>query len=142
MNSGTQTWGSSANSTAWPSGGLRTALEALTLPLRPGDVKLHIDLNPVPCLHIVGDLNRRTAVTVKQAVRDAVSRPGGRWRIDLSRVARWDAEGLATLVHALDLSELNGRELQLVAPPPGLRAIIERAQLHRLFWIVDETSDV
>jgi ABC-type transporter Mla MlaB component len=141
MNSGTQTWNPASTRDAhWPAGGgFRHALEALLKPLRPDDVKLRVEPSPVPRLRIEGALTRHTAAAVKQAAREMVGRPAGLWQIDLSRITRWDAEGLATLVHALDLSEINGSELQLVAPPVGLRDVLEKAQLHRLFWIVDES---
>lgn len=141
MNSGTQTLNASATGTAWPSGALRAGLGRLFSPWRSNALKLSIEAVPIPCLSLEGELTRHTAPGVKQAVREVIARPAGRWQINLGGITRWDAEGLATLVYALDLSELNGRELQLVAPPAPLRGIIERAQLHRLFWIVDESQD-
>lgn len=90
------------------------------------------------CLRIVGGLDKRIARAVKDQARSFVSQPGA-WSIDLSGVDTWDAEGLASLVYALDVSEMNGCDFTLVAPCPGLRAMMQRAQLHHLFNI--QTGD-
>jgi anti-anti-sigma factor len=87
------------------------------------------------CLHVVGALDKRLAKVVKAKAREHVSQPAGPWTIDLAGVTRWDSEGLAALVYALDVSELNGHQLTLLSPSAPLRLTLERAQLHHLFTI-------
>lgn len=140
MNIGTRTLNPTRKTTTWPSLNLRGALMNLIRPVRSefAQTKLRLESTPLLRLHIEGDLNRHTALAFKKIVQDVLTRPAKRWQIDLSQIRRWDADGVALLVHALDVSEMNGRELQLLTPPQPLRAIIEKAQLHRIFWITDE----
>lgn len=88
------------------------------------------------CLHVVGALDKRVAKAMKAKARELASQePAGPWTIDLAGVTAWDSEGLAALVYALDVSELNGHQLTLLSPSAKLRHTLERAQLHHLFSI-------
>ncbi|MEB3197580.1 MAG: STAS domain-containing protein [Candidatus Sericytochromatia bacterium] len=92
---------------------------------------------PLPGLRLSGPLDRKLAEALKAAARELTAQRVSQWQLDLAAVTRWDAEGVAALVHALDLAELNGQGLVLVSPPPALRRVFEQAQLHRLFAIVE-----
>lgn len=97
--------------------------------------RLVAELDGARRLRVVGPLDKRVARALKAQAREFVSLSAGPWTIDLAKVSAWDGDGLASLVYALDLSELNGHVLTLAAPNPVLRATLERAQLHHLFPI-------
>lgn len=86
-------------------------------------------------VRVFGALDKRLAPEIKALARRYAIKDTGGWEIDLSQVQRWDSEGLAALVYALDLSEIAGVALTLLDPAPALRQTLEKAQLHRLFAI-------
>lgn len=88
------------------------------------------------CLSLVGALDKRIAREIKAQARSFAEQESAGWAIDLSGVTAWDSEGLASLVYALDVSELANKPLSLLNPSSALRQTLERAQLHRLFTIV------
>jgi anti-anti-sigma factor len=91
------------------------------------------------CLTLVGALDKRIAKEVKAQAQAFAAQEGAGWAIDLSGVTSWDSEGLAALVHALDVSELAHKQLTVLNPTAALRQTLEKAQLHRLFNI--DTTD-
>jgi len=86
-------------------------------------------------LRLVGALDKRIARELKAQAKATAEAEGSHWVIDLSQVDAWDSEGLAALVYALDVSELQGKHLTLLEPSNRLRHTIERSQLHHLFNI-------
>lgn len=86
-------------------------------------------------IRVVGALDKRIAKELKGQAKAMAEGEGGSWCLDLSGVQTWDSEGLSALVYALDVSELNGKQLALLEPSPALRQTLERAQLHHLFQI-------
>ena len=142
MNSGIRSWQTWAHEGAMSPGG--TWLESMRMAfsqLVADPVKrLVADTEGTRCLTVNGSLDKRVARAVKEHARTFVSAPAP-WSIDLAGVDAWDAEGLASLVYALDVSEMNGCEFALVDPCPGLRATMQRAQLHHLFTIVRRDAE-
>lgn len=128
-------WSEAGRSVAWPLTweSLRTWLH------RPAGV-VALEPGRIPCLRVTGRLDGRLGGTLKAQAEAISARGGRRWQIDLSGVRSWNAEGLAALVNALDLSERAGCELALRAPAPAIRRVLERAQLHRMFTITDEPN--
>lgn len=86
-------------------------------------------------LRLVGALDKRIARELKAQAKATAEAEGTHWVIDLSQVDAWDSEGLAALVYALDVSELQGKHLTLLEPSSRLRHTLERSQLHHLFNI-------
>lgn len=134
MESGARSWGldASLGNAGSLIDGMRNALGQL---VGPREQRLETDLEGVRALRIVGPLDHRLARGVKAKAREFVSQPAGPWIIDLAAVDAWDSDGLASLVYALDVSELNGHTLTLVDPCAELRFTLEKAQLHHLFAI-------
>lgn len=89
----------------------------------------------VPCLRVMGALDRRLAPELKRQAQAFAALEAAGWSLDLSAVGAWDSDGIASLVYALDVSDLNGKTLTLLNPAPALRHTLERAQLHHLFLI-------
>lgn len=140
MESGARSWGLDATRGHASSllDGMRNALGQL---VGHREQRLEADLEGARTLRIVGALDKNLARGVKAKARAFVSQPAGAWTIDLAEVATWDSEGLASLVYALDVSELNGHSLTLVDPCPDLRFTLEKAQLHHLFQIVQRDAE-
>lgn len=91
-------------------------------------------------LRLVGPLDGRVARELKAQARTFAEGEGGGWIVDLAGVSRWDAEGLAALVYALDVTEMAGKQLTLVNPGRALRETLELANLHRMFLIDDRDA--
>ena len=121
--------------TAEQAGSLLDGMKAAFASLLGAQAELVVESEGARCLHVVGALDRKVAKAVKAKAREMVSQPAGPWTIDLAGVTRWDSDGLAALVYALDVSELNGHQLTLLNPSAKLRFTLERAQLHHLFTI-------
>ena len=138
MDSGARSWG--LDGTLGQAGslfdGVRHAFGQL---VGTREQRLDVEVEGVRTLRIVGALDHRIARAVKAKAREFASMPAGPWIIDLDGVDAWDGDGLAALVYALDVSELNGHALTLVDPCNELRFTLEKAQLHHLFAI--ETRD-
>jgi anti-anti-sigma factor len=134
MNIGARSWGldSSLGQGGSLLDGMRNALGQL---VGHKEQRLEADLDGARCLKVFGALDKGLARAVKARAREFVSQPQGAWTIDLHEVTSWDSEGLASLVYALDVSELNGHALTLVDPCEALRFTLEKAQLHHLFAI-------
>lgn len=86
-------------------------------------------------LKVTGALDKRIARALKGQAKAMAEAEGSNWSLDLSGVESWDSEGLSALVYALDISEVNGKQLTLLEPSGALRRTLERAQLHHLFQI-------
>lgn len=134
MDSSARQWSDSpalGAATGWE--GVKRALSTLTTPARRA-------LSPdteraVPCLQVLGTLDKRLAPELKRQAQAFAALETTAWTIDLSAVANWDSDGLAALVYALDISDLNNKQLTLLNPSAALRHTLERAQLHHLFLI-------
>lgn len=140
MESGARSWGLDT-----PSGqpgslldGMKNALGQL---VGQREQRLEADLEGARTLRVVGALDKGLARGVKAKAREFASQPAGAWSIDLVAVDAWDSEGIAALVYALDVSELNGHSLTLLDPCPDLRFTLEKAQLHHLFAIVERDHE-
>ncbi len=138
MESGARSWGldASLGNASSLFDGMRNALGQL---IGAREQRLEAEFDGARTLRIVGALDHRLARAVKAKAREFASQPAGLWTIDLAAVDLWDSDGLAALVYALDVSELNGHSLTLVDPCAELRFTLEKAQLHHLFAI--ETRD-
>lgn len=95
---------------------------------------------PHHVLRLLGALDGRVAGEIKARARAFGEGEGAVWSVDLAGVTSWDAEGLAALVYALDVSELAGKQLTLVNPSRALRHTLELANLHRMFAIDDRDA--
>lgn len=95
---------------------------------------------PHRVLRLLGALDSRVAKELKAQARAFAEGDGVSWSLDLAGVSSWDAEGLAALVYALDVSELHGKQLTLVNPNTALRHTLELANLHRMFSIDDRNA--
>lgn len=108
----------------------------LSAHLEQGRRGVEADAEGARVLRVMGPLDRRLAPQVKAQARLFTSGDATSWSIDLSAVTSWDGDGLAALVHALDLSDIAGKTLYLLDPNPRLRDTLERSQLHHLFPIL------
>lgn len=142
MNSGARSWGmeNTMGQTGSLLEGVRAALGGLAGGREQTNTGLQRASSGTRCLQLVGVLDRHMARKIKQQAHALMNAPeaaaGAGWGIDLSEVSRWDSEGLAALVHVLDVSDRNGQPLTLFDPNPALRHTLEQAQLHHLFTIV------
>ena len=99
----------------------------------------HVEADPQGerVLKLYGTLDARLGREVKARAAHFTTGEARPWAIDLAGVTAWDGNGLAALVHALDVSERGGIALRLINPSARLKLTFERAQLHHLFAIAD-----
>jgi anti-sigma B factor antagonist len=90
------------------------------------------------CIWLAGELDLGTVIQLKQAV-DAYARSGQTMIIDLRDVDFIDSMGLAALVRARHRAVARGGRLELVSPPPNVRAVFALTRLDGIFtWAGEE----
>jgi len=85
---------------------------------------------------VCGEIDLYTAPLLSGALADAVA-CGGRTVVDMSGVEFCDSTGLGVLLSALKQARGNGGELELAAPQPAVRRILEITGLDEVFTVHD-----
>lgn len=105
--------------------------------------KLQIDVRDEPVGRVVaasGDVDLDTSPRLAEAIRGAL-RSAKSVVVDLSGVGYMDSSGVATLVQGFKLAGRHGVDFRLRDPAPRVIAVLELAELHRLFTIERTGSD-
>lgn len=82
------------------------------------------------------DSSPRLAAAIREALRGAKT-----VIVDLSGVGYMDSSGVATLVQGFKMAGREGADFRLRDPAPRVTAVLELAELHRLFTIEHSGSD-
>lgn len=88
---------------------------------------------------VCGEIDLYTAPLLRGELADAVV-AGGRTVVDMSRVEFCDSTGLGVLLSALKQARGNGGELELAAPQPAVRRILQITGLDEVFTIHDSAD--
>ena len=87
-----------------------------------------------------GDLDSRSAWTVKEQIKTAIESGKSRRPINLEGVHYMDSAGLGTLVSALKVSKEHGGNIYLAGLTDQVRMVIELTRLNRVFVIFDSSD--
>lgn len=85
-------------------------------------------------VHVAGEVDLETSPRLWQQLQSA-SQAGVGIRVDLSDVDYIDSSGIAVLVQGLKLAGKRSIDYRLVEPSARVMAVLELAQLQRLFNI-------
>ena len=86
---------------------------------------------------VSGEVDLETAPELSRRLRQVV-REGRDLVVDLSAVGYIDSSGIAVLVQVLKAAQQAGRRLVLQNPSKRVVAVMQLAQLHRVFDIRDD----
>ncbi|MFC4564078.1 STAS domain-containing protein [Nocardiopsis mangrovi] len=89
-----------------------------------------------------GEIDLYTAPQLQSGLVNAVDDGARRLIVDMSRVEFCDSTGMSVLLSAMKRVRAENGDLELVAPKPAVRKILEVTGLDTVFTIRDSTDDL
>ncbi|GAB3453889.1 hypothetical protein GCM10027570_33500 [Streptomonospora sediminis] len=87
-----------------------------------------------------GEIDLYTAPQLHSGLAGALDDGARRLMVDMSRVEFCDSTGMSVLLSGMKRARENGGDLELVAPKPAVRKVLEVTGLDTVFTVEDSTD--